>query len=57
MPKTEHAKLAALLERQKRAFAADPAKARAWFIEAGIYTDDGELAPEYGGRAQTDIRR
>lgn len=57
MTKAEHTKLAELLERQKRVFAADPAKARAWFIEAGIYTSNGELTPEYGGRVQADARR
>ncbi|MCL2714976.1 MAG: hypothetical protein FWD68_10435 [Alphaproteobacteria bacterium] len=43
----QHEAILQLLKEQTEYFRANPAAARAYFIKAGVLTEDGELAPEY----------
>jgi hypothetical protein len=50
MTRTQHrAKVMEALEDHKKKASADPEYSRRFLIGTGIYTEDGELAPEYGG--------
>ncbi len=49
MTNKQRAALLELMERQTRIHTASKEAARDWLIRGGIYLENGDLAPEYGG--------
>ncbi len=49
MTNEQRAALLELMERQTRIHTASKEAAREWLIRGGIYIENGDLAPEYGG--------
>jgi hypothetical protein len=50
MTDQERAAIRKALEDQTRDHKASPLEARAFLLKSGVYTSQGELTPEYGGK-------
>lgn len=56
MTDQERAHLLEVLAKQKQFHQANPDEANAFLARTGIYTEDGQLTPEYGGKQSKSKR-